>query len=75
MKREIVKGEKTPGGRILSSTYVKADKLDGTSTVQVSQAQLDAIHQQAPDEVSEENVSKDAQKVVKQYFDSLRDGK
>jgi hypothetical protein len=75
MKREVVKGEKTPGGRILSSTFVKTDKLDGTSKIQVTPAELDAIHQQSPDEVSEENVSKDAQKAIKQYFDSLRDGK
>jgi hypothetical protein len=57
-------------GKVLAKTFVKADQLIGKSTIQITPAQRAAVRD-STDDVSEESVPKDAQKAVKDYFDTV----
>ena len=72
MKRQVVEGAASPDGKDIAKSYIKADPVTGKSTIEVTQADLDRAHQESADEVQEETVSKDGQRVVKEYFDDLQ---
>ena len=72
VKREIDPTRSNDTGRILASSFVKAGTVKGDSRLGLEQAAAAAERDQA-DEVDEESVSKDSQKVVKQYFQTMQD--
>ena len=73
VKQEIDPSQNIANGKVLAKTYVKADQLIGKSTIELSPAAKAAV-KESTDDVSEETVPKDAQKVVKDYFDTVGNG-
>jgi chemotaxis protein histidine kinase CheA len=73
VKREVDPTQNIDNGKILASTFVKAGTIKGDSKVGLSQAAA-AAQNDAADEVDEESVSKESQKVVKQYFQTMQEG-
>jgi hypothetical protein len=71
IKKEIDPSQNNETGRILASTFVKAGTVKGESKVQLSQAAESAM-KDATDEVDEETVSKESQKVVHDYFQTMQ---
>lgn len=71
VKQEITKYQTDEKGRILASSFVKADAIKGESKVGLSQAVASAEND-ATDEIEEERVSKQARQAVKEYFDTLK---
>jgi hypothetical protein len=74
VKQEMDPSQNIAGGKVLAKTFVKADQLIGKSTIELSPAEKAAV-KESTDDVSEETVPKDAQKAVKDYFDTVGDGK
>lgn len=70
IKQEMDPSQNIDNGKILASTFVKADPLKNQSTIHLSQAAKSAI-QDSTDEVDEQAVSKESQKVVKSYFETM----
>ncbi len=71
-----VKQEKDPSqyiasGKILAKTFVKADREIGKSTIELSQAGKAAVKESTDDVDGENDVPKDAQKMVKDYFKTM----
>jgi hypothetical protein len=73
VKQELDPSQNIAGGKILAKSFVKADQLVGKSTIELSPAERAAV-KESTDDVSEESVPKDAQKVVKEYFDTVGNG-
>jgi hypothetical protein len=74
-----VKQEKDPSqnianGKILAKTFVKADQLIGKSTIQLSSAAKAAVKESTDDVDGDNEVPKDAQKMVKDYFNTMDTG-
>jgi hypothetical protein len=61
-------------GKILAKTFVKADQLVGKSTIQLSSAAKAAVKESTDDVDGENDVPKDAQKMVKDYFNTMDTG-
>lgn len=72
MKRQVVEGAAAPDGKFIAKSYIKADPITGESKISVTQVDLDRAHQEAADDVQGENVSKEGERVVKEYFDDLK---
>ncbi len=70
MKQVLSPSENIAGGKVLAKTFVKAPQLKGTSTIELSQAGKAQV-KESTDPMAEETVPKDAQKVVKDYFDTV----
>jgi hypothetical protein len=71
VKQEITKYQTDDKGKILASSFVKADPIKGQSVVGLSSA-IAAAENEATDEIEEERVSKQARQAVKEYFDTLK---
>jgi hypothetical protein len=69
-KQEVSKSKDIEKGRIIAATFVKADALKGESKAEVREV-AEAAMQESTDEVDTERVSRQAQKVVKDYFGSM----
>ncbi len=70
VKQEMDPSQNIAGGRVLAKSYVKTAQDTGKSTIQLSPAEKATV-KESTDEVSEESVPKDAQKAVKEYFDTV----
>jgi hypothetical protein len=73
VKQEMDPSQNIAGGKVLAKSFVKAEKLVGKSTIQLTPAEKAAV-KESTDDVSEETVPKDAQKAVKDYFDTVGNG-
>jgi hypothetical protein len=71
IKKEMDPSQSNDTGRILASTFVKAGTVKGESKVQLSQAAESAMKAET-DEVEEDAVSKENQKVVHDYFQTMQ---
>ena len=74
VKQEVSKSQNNEKGRIIAASLVKADPIKGESHADTKAVQQ-AAEQESTDEVDNERVGRPAQKVVKDYFGSLEDGK
>jgi hypothetical protein len=72
VKQEVSTSEDIDDGRVLASTFIKAKNEKGTSAAQL-QEMVTPTEQEATDEVDQERVSRQAQKVVRDYFKSVHD--
>jgi hypothetical protein len=70
VKQVLDPSQTIANGKVLAKTFVKADQVIGKSTIELSSAGKAAV-KEATDDVSEESVPKDAQKAVKDYFDTV----
>jgi hypothetical protein len=70
VKQELDPSQNISNGKLLAKSFVKADQLNGKSTIQLSTAAKAAV-KESTDDVSEDTVPKDAQKAVKDYFDNV----
>jgi hypothetical protein len=70
VKQEMDPSQNIANGKILAKSYVKTAQDTGKSTIQLSPAEKATV-KESTDEVSEESVPKDAQKAVKEYFDTV----
>jgi len=70
VKQELDPSQNINGGKVLAKTFVKAPQLQGKATIELSPAAKAAV-KESTDDVAEESVPKDAQKVVKDYFDTV----
>jgi hypothetical protein len=61
-----------PNGRILASTLVKAGALRGEKRAALRDVAV-AAQQDAPNEVDQDRVSRQAQSAVKEYFRSMEE--
>ena len=73
VKQEIDPSQNIADGKVLSKTFVKADPIIGKSTIELSPQAKSAV-KESTDDVSEDTVPKDAQKAVKDYFDTVQNG-
>ena len=71
MKPEVAPSQQIAGGKMLAKTFIKAPTDKGESKIQFSPAEA-AAYSKATDEVNEESIPKDAQKVVKEYFNTTQ---
>ena len=69
-KQEIAPSPEDEKGRILASTFVKADSIKGDAKIELSKT-IEEAQKQATDEIDQERVSHQAQKVVQEYFRSV----
>jgi hypothetical protein len=70
VKQVLDPSQTIANGKVLAKTFVKADQVVGQATIELSPAGKAAV-KEATDDVSEESVPKDAQKAVKDYFDTV----
>ena len=71
IKKEAAPVQDIANGRVLASTFVKAGTVKGESKVELSQV-AEAAMKDVADEVDEEAPSKESQKVVKDYFETMQ---
>jgi hypothetical protein len=71
IKKEADPVQDIDNGKILASTFVKAGTVKGESKVALAKAAESAL-KDSTDEVDEESVSKESQKVVKDYFETMQ---
>jgi hypothetical protein len=62
--------QRIANGRMLAKTFVKAPQDKGASTIQFTPAAASAV-KDATDDVPEENVPKEAQSIVRGYFNTV----
>ena len=75
VKKELSPGEKDNSGKVLSGWFVKSDSIKGESREQFKEVVISA-QKDATDDVEQERIPVQAQKVVRDYFDSMqRDAK
>jgi hypothetical protein len=74
VKQEMDPSQRIDNGRMLAKTFVKAPTDKGTSTIQLTPAAAAAV-KDATDDVPEESVPKDAQRIVKDYFNTIDNGR
>jgi len=70
-KQELDNSPDNAKGKILASRYVKAGVDPGESKAALRDAAA-AAEQQAPDEIEQDHVSRDAQQAVKDYFSGMQ---
>jgi hypothetical protein len=71
VKQEIDSSEDIEKGAILANTLVKDRSIKGESKAQLSKVAEAALSEQT-DEIDQERISRQAQKVVKGYFETLQ---
>jgi len=71
VKQEISQSADIESGRILANTLVKDRSIKGESKAKLSEVATAALSEQT-DEVDQERISRQAQKVVKGYFETLQ---
>jgi len=71
VKREAAPTQENQDGRILASTFVKAGTVKGSSRVELSKVAANAV-KDTTDDVDQESVSRESQKVVKDYFETMQ---
>jgi len=72
VKQVMSPSQDNPNGRILASTLVKAGALRGEKRAALRDVAV-AAQQDAPDEVDQDRVSRQAQSAVKEYFRSMEE--
>lgn len=70
-KKEVDKGEMDEKGKILSSSFVKADSIKGESKEQLKQI-IQSAQKDAADDIDRDRVPMPARDVVQKYFDSVQ---
>lgn len=71
VREEFAPSQENPQGRVLASTLVRAAALKGESRAELREA-LQASSKQASDEIDRDRVSRAAQRVVRDYFNSMQ---
>jgi len=71
-KMEISQSEDIASGKILANTLVKDKSIKGESKAKLSEVAQAALSEQT-DEVDQERIGKQAQKVVKGYFETIQE--
>jgi hypothetical protein len=71
VKQEVSQSEDIESGTILANTLVKDKSIKGESKAKLSEVAAAALSEQT-DEVDQERISRQAQKVVKGYFETLQ---
>ena len=72
MKQEVDSSEDIESGAILANTLVKDRSIKGESKAKLSEVAASALSE-ATDEIDQERISRQAQKVVKGYFETLQE--
>jgi hypothetical protein len=72
VKQVFSPSQDNPNGRVLASTLVKAGALRGEKHAELRDVAV-AAQQDAPDEVDQDRVSRQAQSAVKEYFRSMEE--
>ncbi len=70
-KTEMSPSQDNDAGKVLASSFIKAGTIKGESKAQLSNVAASAI-KDAPDEVEQDRVSRQAQQVVKEYFETMQ---
>ena len=71
VKAEVSPSQDIETGRLLASTFVKAGTVKGESKEQLKEVAASAM-KDATDEIDQQRVSRQAQKVVREYFSSMQ---
>ena len=71
VKAEVAHSKDIATGRTLASTFVKAGTVKGDARIGLSNVAASALND-STDDVDEQNVSKQSQQVVKQYFETMQ---
>ena len=71
MKKEVDKGEMDEKGKVLSSSFVKADSIKGESKEQLKQI-IQSAQKDTADDIDRDRVPMQARDAVKKYFDSIQ---
>lgn len=71
VKKEVDKGEADNKGKVLSSSFVKADSIRGESKEQLKEI-LKSAQKDVADDVEPEQVPMQAREVVKRYYESMQ---
>ena len=74
VKAEVAHSKDIATGKTLASTFVKAGTVKGDAKIGLSQVAASALND-STDDVDEQNVSKQSQQVVKQYFETMQTDK
>ena len=69
-KEEVSKSHDDEAGRVVASTLIKADALKGESQAAIKQI-AESETKDATDEVDQQRVSRQAQKAVRDYFQTM----
>ena len=72
VKPELSPSENQDDGKLLASYFIKSDAVVGESTAELRDVAQSAV-QNAPDEVDQQRISRQAQSAVKEYFNALGD--
>lgn len=72
MKQVVDPSKDIEGGKILASRYVKAGIDSGQSTAGLREIAASA-EKDAPDEIEQDHISREAQQSVKDYFSAMQD--
>ena len=72
VKKENSPGERDAKGQVLAGWFVKADSIKGESREQLKQVLASAEKDQA-DEIDQDRIPLSSQKVVRDYFDSMKE--
>lgn len=70
VKQEVSQSHDDDSGRVIASTLIKAESLKGESRAQVQQI-VESETKEATDEVDQQRVSRQAQRAVREYFQSM----
>lgn len=70
-KKEVDKGEMDDKGKVLSSSFVKADSIKGESKEQLKQI-IQSAQRDAADDIDRDRVPMQARDAVQKYFDSVQ---
>ena len=73
VKKEVAPTQDIESGRVLASTYVKAGTVKGDARARLENVAKAAVSD-TTDDVDEQAVSKDAQGVVRNYFQTMEKG-
>ncbi|GEM_PF-804551 len=71
LKKEVDKGEMNEKGKVLSSSFVKADSIKGESKEQFKQI-IQSAQKDTADDIDRDRVPMQARDAVKKYFDSIQ---
>lgn len=70
VKQEVSKSHDEEDGRVIASTLIKAEALKGESKAEIQRI-VESETKEATDEVDQQRVSRQAQRAVREYFQSM----
>jgi hypothetical protein len=70
VKSEVSKSHDDDDGRVIASTLIKSESLKGESKAEIQKI-VESETKEATDEVDQQRVSRQAQRAVREYFQSM----